>query len=143
MNQENYIYYDWYPNRNVYLNRNNMDTQQLFNPKERFEKGNLFSNLYREYKNYKPTSLRANTDEERLSLNLQALCFAAHELNLYLDLHPEDQSMIALFNDYQKQIQDLTREYETKYGPLFVSSNNNNSSFEWVNNKWPWEGKNV
>ena len=120
-----------------------MDTQQLFNPKEGFEKGNLFSNLYREYKNYRPASLRANTDEERLSLNLQALCFAAHELNLYLDLHPEDQSMIALFNDYQKQIQDLTREYETKYGPLFVSSNNNNSSFEWVNNKWPWEGKNV
>ena len=43
--QENYIYYDWYPNGNVYLNRNNKDTQQLFNPKEGFEKGNLFSNL--------------------------------------------------------------------------------------------------
>ena len=141
MNFENYIYYDWFPNNNVL--RNNLEKIQLSNPKEGFERGNMFTNLYQEYKNYKPSSLKANSEKERLFLNLQALCFAAHDLNLYLDLHPEDQSMLTLFNDYQRQITELSKEYEQKFGPLMVSNNTNNNSFEWVTEKWPWEGQNV
>ena len=141
MNFENYVYYDWYPNNN--LLRNNREKVQLFNPKEGFERGNMFTNLYQEYKNYRPTSLKANTEKERLLLNLQALCFAAHDLNLYLDLHPEDQSILTLFNDYQRKITEISKEYEQKYGPLLVSNNTNNNSFDWVTEKWPWEGQNV
>ena len=141
MNFENYVYYDWYPNNN--LLRNNREKVQLFNPKEGFERGNMFTNLYQKYKNYRPASLKANTEKERLLLNLQALCFAAHDLNLYLDLHPEDQSMLTLFNDYQRKITEISKEYEQKYGPLLVSNNTNNNSFDWVTEKWPWEGQNV
>ena len=42
----NYKYYDY-----LYRNNINMNNQNLFNPKEGFEKGNMFSNLYSEYKN--------------------------------------------------------------------------------------------
>ena len=31
-------------------------------------------------------------------------------------------------------------EYENKYGPLTISSDEMNSSFTWVKDKWPWEG---
>lgn len=137
--------YYWIQDRNN-LNPNmyEMNKINLFSPKEGFEKGNLFSNLYSEYKNYRPANLTPKNEKERLLLNLQAITFASHELNLYLDLHPEDQSILKLFEDYKNKKQELTKEYEDKYGPLTVTSENNNSTtFNWVNENWPWEGNNV
>lgn len=131
----NYYYqYDWRNNP-----MNNMNKVNLFNPKEGFEKGNMFENIYSEYKNYKPEVLKPTNDQERLLYNIQTICFAAHDLNLYLDLNPNDQSMITLFNDYLKKEEELIKEYESKYGPMTINSNIN----EWVNNKWPWEVDNV
>ncbi len=90
------------------INRNNPmkngENQKLFNPKEGFEKGNIFSNLYSEYKKYKPQTLKPMKYKERKLLNIQAIMFIDHDLNLYLDLHPEDQSMVTLFIDYRRQI---------------------------------------
>lgn len=127
----NYYQYDW---------RNNpMNKVSLFNPKEGFEKGNMFSNTYSQYKNYKPMELNPKSDKERLLYNIQTICFAAHDLNLYLDLNPNDQSMLTLFNDYLKKEEELVKEYESKYGPMIVNENMNG----WVNNKWPWEVDNV
>ena len=129
----NYYYqYDW---RN-----NSMDNMNLFNPKEGFEKGNMFENIYSQYKNYKPQELRPMNEEERLLYNIQTICFAAHDLNLYLDTHPEDQSMITLFNDYLKKEEELINEYESKYGPMTIKDGSMN---KWVNSKWPWEVDNV
>ena len=131
----NYYYqYDWRNNP-----MNNMNKVNLFNPKEGFEKGNMFENIYSEYKNYKPEVLKPINDREKLLYNIQTICFAAHDLNLYLDLNPNDQSMITLFNDYLRKEEELIKEYESKYGPMTINSNIN----EWVNNKWPWEVDNV
>jgi len=133
----NYKYYD-------YLYRNNMNNQNLFNPKEGFIKGNMFSNLYSEYKNYKPKELVVRTEQERMLYEIDSISFAAHDLNLYLDLHPEDQSMVTLFNDYRKKLEELTKTYESMYGPLSVNSNEmENKTFSWTNSPWPWEGNNV
>lgn len=129
----NYFRYDMYRMNN---------SPKLYSPKEGFEKGNMFMNLYNEYKNYQPVSLKPKNDQEKMLFNLQAICFAAHELNLYLDLHPEDQSMITLFNDYIKKVEELTRQYESKYGPL-TTSFEMNKGFNWVEEKWPWEVDNV
>ncbi len=133
----NYKYYD-------YLYRNNMNNQNLFNPKEGFIKGNMFSNLYSGYKSYKPKELVVRTEQERMLYEIDSISFAAHDLNLYLDLHPEDQSMVTLFNDYRKKLEELTKTYESMYGPLSVNSNEmENKTFSWVNTPWPWEGNNV
>ena len=126
--------YDWY-----YLNRNN---NNLFNPKEGFEKGNMFTNLYSEYKNYNSINLVPKNEQEQKLFEIQAFCFAAHDLNLYLDTHPEDQSMFMLFQDYLKKEEKLVKEYETKYGPMMINSVMNANSFQWTEN-WPWEVKNV
>lgn len=52
--------------------------------------------------------------------------------------------MLALFNDYRRKSNELTREYEEKYGPLNISSNSlDGNNFTWATDPWPWEGKNV
>ena len=133
----NYKYYD-------YLYRNNMNNQNLFNPQEGFIKGNMFSNLYSQYKNYMPQRLNPMNEQEKLLYELDSIGFAMHDLNLYLDMHPENQSMVALFNDYRRKLEELTKNYESMYGPLTVNSNEmENKTFSWVNTSWPWEGNNV
>lgn len=135
----NYKYYDY-----LYRNNMNMNNPNLFNPTEGFIKGNMFSNLYSEYKNYKPQMLNPKSEQERMLYELDSISFAAHELNLYLDMHPEDQSMVTLFNDYRRKLEELTKNYESMYGPLTVNSNEmENKTFSWVNTSWPWEGRNV
>ena len=128
----NYYQYNW---RN-----NSMNNMNLFSPKEGFEKGNMFENLYSGYKDYKPQELRPRNEQEKMLYNIQAICFAAHDLNLYLDMNPNDQSMITLFNDYLRKEEELIKEYESKYGPMTIKEDSMN---EWVNNKWPWEVDNV
>ena len=135
----NYKYYDY-----LYRNNMSMNNQNLFNPQEGFIKGNMFTNLYSEYKNYQPQRLTPKSEQERMLYELDSISFAAHDLNLYLDMHPEDQSMVVLFNDYRKKLEELTKSYESMYGPLSVNSNEmENKTFSWINSPWPWEGNNV
>ncbi len=148
MFNQNYMY-PFYMNSNANRNfvgqpdlfRNNT-MPSLFTPAVGFDNGNMFSNLYSPYKNYKPANVSANNDRESLMRELGRISFAAHELNLYLDLHPEDSSMITLFNDYREQANQLMREYDQKFGPLTISSNSlNQTPFMWEKDVWPWEVK--
>lgn len=128
--------------RNMNMNNNMSNSMTLFNVTDAYNNGNLYSNLYSQYKNYKPTILKANNENEQLLLELSRVAFAAHELNLYLDLYPNDESMLALFNDYRQEANSLLEQYESKYGPLNVSSDNmEKSPFAWENTSWPWEDR--
>ena len=147
MNNYNYLNEDWYKalptNQYSIRNMNTMNNgTQLVNPTEGYNRGNLFANLYDQYKNYQPETLRASNEQERLFLELSRNHFAAHELNLYLDLNPDDVSMIRLFNDYREKCDQLTKEYERKYGPLTVKSDVlNQDPFMWEKSPWPWEDR--
>ena len=67
--------------------------------------------------------------------------FAAHELNLYLDINPDNNSLLTLFNDYRERANALKEEYEANYGPISISSNVLiNQPFLWEETSWPWEG---
>ena len=123
-------------------NKFNNNGWSLVNPSEGYNRGNLFANLYHQYKNYRPANLRDNTEKERLFLELSRNAFAAHEVNLYLDLNPNDTSMIKLFNDYRQNANELIREYESKYGPLSVKSESlDQTPFLWEKSPWPWEDR--
>ena len=119
-----------------------MINTSLYNPNDGFNKGNMFPNLYNQYKNYKPVELKANNEREQILLDLSRVAFAAHELNLYLDLNPNDESMLTLFNDYRREANALMKQYESKYGPLNIKSDSlEKGPFAWVNNMWPWEDR--
>ena len=123
------------------LKNNMMNNINLYQPKEGFEKGNLFPSLYEQYKNYNPANLIARTEQERMFFELSSLCFAAHELNLYLDVYPNNLQMIQLFNDYRRKSDELKRDYENKYGIINITSQSlEQSPFAWVDQPWPWEG---
>ena len=104
-----------------------------------FKRGNLFNNLYDEYKNYKPQELKANNEKEDLLLQIDEQRFAMIEMNLYLDLYPNNKEALNRFNTYLKKEKELVTLYESKYGPLTTSSPVQTNNWTWNNSPWPWE----
>lgn len=131
--------YNYYMN-NMFRN-NNLNNMSIYQPSVGYDNGNLFTDLYSQYKNYKPTTLVGKNEKENLLLEISRYCFAMHELNLYLDLNPSDQSIITLFNDYKNKTMKLINDYEMKYGPMTVFGNTSDNNFEWEKNTFPWEDR--
>ena len=130
--------YNYYINNNMFR----VSRPELFNPTVGYNNGNMFSNLYDQYKNYKPEVLKPKNDRERLLLDLSKVSFAAHELKLYLDLNPNDNGILTLFNDYENKCRELTNEYEKRFGALNTDSKYlDKIPFNWVEGIWPWEEK--
>lgn len=128
-----YINYYSYANKND--NNNNLD------PYEGFLRGNLFYNLYVPYKNYKYRQINPVSEKEYNMLMVQAYAFAAHDLELYLDVNPNDSNAIVLRNKYFDLYKSFKNQYENKYGPICLDSNLlNNKTWLWNTKVWPWEG---
>jgi len=123
------------------INNFNSKFDYTTEPNIAFMRGNLFNNLYTPYKNFKPMDINPNSEKEYALLLVQMYCFAAHELNLYLDVNPNDSNAINLRNNYINMYKKSVREYENKFGPLGTSSKVlNGTPWAWNTNKWPWEG---
>lgn len=150
----NYSYFDAFdetflgtqiPNYNMNnQNSNNFANlnSSLYGPYEGYVKGNLFRNLYDQYKNYQPSknNLTPKSEKEEALLNLSQMQFAMHEMNLYLDIYPNDQMMMRNFVNYRNTYNQLLTDYENKYGALFVNSPSLNSvPFGWQEKAWPWD----
>lgn len=108
----------------------------LYNPLEGFRKGNIFKSLYDPYKNYQPSSVSFKSNKEELLFNIQEIGFMKHDLNLYLDINPNDKEALELFNKYANKERELVSEYEYSYGPLDVSSSGDMTPFSWVSENW-------
>ena len=126
-------------NMNNTINNNINNNQALAGPYDGYIKGNLFNDLYDQYKSYRPTRLTPNNEQAELLLNVDQTTFAAHELKLYLDVYPNDTNMINLYNEYQKMASEQIKAYERKYGPLLADSPSANNTFSWEAYSWPWE----
>ena len=110
-------------------------------PKEGFLRGNLFDNLYKPYKNYTYGNLKATSKKEEMLYNLLMYKFALIELNLHLDIYPNDMMMVNLFKKYQEEEKKLCKEFEKNYGPLTLDSEYiGNNNWCWIESPWPWEG---
>lgn len=133
----NYNYFDAF--NNPYVNNNIETTNQLYGAYEGYLKGNLFKNLYEQYKNYKSATLTPNNEKEQDLFNLNQIGFAMHDLNLYLDVNPNDQEMLNLFTKYKELYNELFTQYENKYGSFCVNNVNNQIPFEWEKTIFPWE----
>lgn len=123
------------PTFNVNTYRNNY----LFTPEEGLNKGNMFKNLYSPYKNYiYKIAVKGKRDE--LLLSIQELTFALKDLNLYLDLHPDDKDAMNIFKDYSKELKKYKEIYNNEYSPL-CSFDSNKEYFDWISSPWPWDNK--
>lgn len=74
-----------------------------------------------------------------LMKKLQSYNFAAYDMLLYLDTHPDDKKAFSIFKDLVSSAKKTKSEYEDSYGPLDSFSSAMFDSFEWLNSPWPWE----
>lgn len=65
--------------------------------------------------------------------------FAVLETVLYLNTHPEDQTVLNLHNRYAQRYQELLNEYSERYSPLYSDFPNADFPWNWVNDPWPWD----
>lgn len=136
---------DWYKEFNDTFNTKSeyegKENNSLVSPKEGLLRGNLFKNLYSPYKNYNYGNLTPSNNREEILYNLLKYKFAIQELDLYLDIYPTDINIINLYNKYLKDEKKLSQEYEKKYGPLTIDSEELPANkWIWISSPWPWEG---
>lgn len=112
----------------------------LYNPYQGLIRGNLFSGLYDPYLSTEPYDIKPINKQAEMLTNLDSLSFAMIDLNLYLDIYPEDRQMIELYNQYRKHKIELQKKYEKEYGPLCKDSDSLEMvPWAWDNRPWPWQ----
>ena len=136
------------PNPQTNYNFNKCNYVQQSNPNNVYDvyagfiRGNMFPDLYNQYKVQRPFDVEPMNEQARLLTCVDSLCFAAHDLNLYLDTHPQDKDMIELFNQYRVESNKAIQQYESQFGPLFVDSDASmNYPWAWNQSPWPWENQ--
>ena len=138
-----------FENDNNYLsmlfNANNMDNYNktsgvpaVENDTEGFLRGNMFSNEYVPYKNMTYIKPKLKSERERDLFKVMEVAFAINDYNLYLDVHPENTSILNKYKACTEKFRRLTKEYEEKYGPLSIDASNY-STFKWIESPWPWD----
>lgn len=149
-NFKNFNYTDMYNNmNNTYDNmlynmmnneNKNKKSSTLYDSYNGFIRGNLFKNLYDPYKKEEPYEIKPINEQARLLTNIDSLGFAMIDLNLLLDVNPDNEEAIKLYNKYLKEKENLTKEYEKKFGPITTDSDTLNSyPWGWIDMPWPWD----
>ena len=70
---------------------------------------------------------------------LQVLGFALHDLALYLDTHRDDKEALEVYRIYQKIYHDAMMQFNDQQTSINHSIPNNNESYDWLNDPWPWD----
>lgn len=116
--------------------------RDIFSPRETLIHGCLFKDEVSRYKDYNFLAITAKNKQDELLLKIYELDQVINDLNLYLDLHPNDDYFFNLFKKYSKELREHMNEYESSYGPL-VLSDTDYSKYMWSSNPWPWESDGV
>ena len=116
-----------------FKNNNNIDLENGF------YLGNLFTNTYEPYKNYKPKKINAYSERQKLLLKLHELDFILNDLNLYLDINPNDTKIFEIFKRTANEYDILKKKYYDKYQVLELCQDTKNK-YTWISNPWPWDG---
>lgn len=135
-------YYNYVNNNyNQPTYESNEQKKKIFEPYNGFIRGNMFPDLYNDYKLSKPIEITPLNEQADMLTYIDALTFAMIDINLYLDVYPNDKTMIDLYNKYRIENDNIMKEYEKKYGPITTNSEAlRKSPWQWDNMPWPWEG---
>ncbi len=80
------------------------------------------------------------TEREILLRKISTYQFAALDLQLFLDTHPNDKKILEKMKEYRDKSLPLIKEYEEKYGPLTKNMTSTNN-WRWIKGPWPWESE--
>ena len=101
--------------------------------------GNMYKNEYKQYKNYVQKKLVPSNERERMLLKIQELDFIINDLNLYLDINPNDSKIYEIFKKKVIELDNLKKKYYEKYQVLELC-NDTKEKYTWYKNPWPWDG---
>lgn len=122
------------------ININNfrkIEKPELYSMTEGLNKGNMFKNEYDPYKNY-IYRVVVKGDLDELLLKIQELTFKTIDLNLYLDVYPNDMTVYNEFKSTTEELKKYKEIYEKNYGPICMTDTSFYNSYKWANNPWPW-----
>lgn len=112
--------------------------EKLVDDKLGLARGNLFKDEYVPYKDIEIREIVPRNEMEELLLKIYETDFAIKDLNLYLDLYPNDNKLYDKFKTYVEKNNEYKSNYEKKYGPLCLD-NVTSSTYKWISNPWPWD----
>lgn len=78
------------------------------------------------------------TERELLIRKIASTDFAAEDLHLFLDSHPENEEIMKKMNEFRAKSDEYRKEYSEKFGPLQTGAEEKNR-FSWISGPWPWE----
>lgn len=104
-----------------------------------FYLGNIFSDSYKGYKNYKQKKINAYSEQQKMLLRIQELDFIINDLNLYLDVYPNDMKCFELFKKYSMELNSLKKKYYEKYQVLELIYDTKDK-YTWIDDPWTWDG---
>ena len=123
-------------------NQNVKKTIKMFDPYNGLIRGNMFQDLFNSYKLNSPKEIKPMNEQAELLTYVDSLSFAVMDLNLYLDVYPNDKEALDMFLEYRTHLNNYTKEYESKFGPLKLSSSAlMKYPWAWDKSPWPWENK--
>ena len=83
-------------------------------------------------------NIRPKSDREAKLYNVMCYSFAINDMNLYLDVHPDDRRALALLKELIMEEDKAKKEYIMSYGPLKVCDTKGDK-FSWIDGPWSWE----
>lgn len=101
---------------------------------EALSRGTLFPGLDLPFMNIVNNSVAVTPATE-----LQAICFVAHELALYLDTHRDDAEAFAMYQTFLALKQEAHERYVKLYGPVTHSDMLGMEAYAWPDDPWPWD----
>lgn len=102
------------------------EIDEIFQSESALRAGTLFPELHKPLNGYCPYDGNCGTCA-------QAAAFAAWELRLYLNTHPNDEEALKLFRKLCKEAEG------ENYATTFLTDECCADSWSWVKNPWPWE----
>lgn len=115
-----------------------IDRNKFVNSMEGFQRGNMMRDEYMPYRNYNYLKLTPRNEREKSLLKVMEYNFALNDLNLYLDVYPDDMEAYRLFGQYVEMERDAKKDFISKYGPI-VLTNTNYANYRWLDNPWSWD----
>ena len=87
--------------------------------------------------------MKSEISKARIMKKINEVSFAVNDIQLYLDTHPEDEKAMEYFREMSAKRNELLHEHAMYFGPLTIDTANDDcsTSWDWVMQPWPWEGK--
>ncbi len=78
-------------------------------------------------------------NRSELLCELQKYDFTLYDLQLYLNSHPNCPDALKKYEKCKKMKEEVLSQYIKQYGPITAIQSDTETSWNWIDNPWPWE----